>query len=290
MASEAPACPGCGSEVQPDWDWCHHCGYDPEGLRPEPAGATAATAATASGTTATVMAPAPTMAPALVPPLTKPRGPATIETLRDTSTVTPEPARGLGGLREALGRERKPNKKDRSARPTVPGQEVTFQVPPTPAMRGVAALLFLVAAFLGFATISGVMDIAKGGGTLNRIADVVFIMICAVLAFVVVVQGAALVRMRIVLTPTELVAYNRFGRVHRVPRGEIRSIRMSERDYDLLGSTLSKPIDVPYLQKADGDGFWLDALGGRSPRTPPTAEQGKMLEKLSATLGLAPVA
>jgi hypothetical protein len=20
--------------VQPDWDWCHQCGYDPEGLRP----------------------------------------------------------------------------------------------------------------------------------------------------------------------------------------------------------------------------------------------------------------
>lgn len=27
-------CPTCAAEVQPDWDWCHACGWDPEGLRP----------------------------------------------------------------------------------------------------------------------------------------------------------------------------------------------------------------------------------------------------------------
>jgi hypothetical protein len=34
-------CPECSTEVQPDWDWCHACGWDPEGLRPA-AGAPAA--------------------------------------------------------------------------------------------------------------------------------------------------------------------------------------------------------------------------------------------------------
>jgi hypothetical protein len=29
-----PACPRCHSEVQPGWDWCHVCGFDPEGNKP----------------------------------------------------------------------------------------------------------------------------------------------------------------------------------------------------------------------------------------------------------------
>lgn len=27
-------CPRCALAVQPDWDWCHGCGFDPEGLKP----------------------------------------------------------------------------------------------------------------------------------------------------------------------------------------------------------------------------------------------------------------
>jgi hypothetical protein len=29
-----PTCPECGVGIQPSWDWCHGCGFDPEGLRP----------------------------------------------------------------------------------------------------------------------------------------------------------------------------------------------------------------------------------------------------------------
>lgn len=29
----APSCPKCGTAVEPTWDWCHSCGYDPEGKR-----------------------------------------------------------------------------------------------------------------------------------------------------------------------------------------------------------------------------------------------------------------
>jgi len=32
--SNAMVCPECRSEVEPTWDWCHACGFDPDGLRP----------------------------------------------------------------------------------------------------------------------------------------------------------------------------------------------------------------------------------------------------------------
>jgi len=34
-AMTLPPCPRCASPVEPDWDWCQQCGYDPEGLRPD---------------------------------------------------------------------------------------------------------------------------------------------------------------------------------------------------------------------------------------------------------------
>jgi len=30
----APRCPTCGTGIQPHWDWCHFCGYDPDHLKP----------------------------------------------------------------------------------------------------------------------------------------------------------------------------------------------------------------------------------------------------------------
>ena len=30
-----PRCPRCAALVEPDWDWCQQCGYDPDGMRPE---------------------------------------------------------------------------------------------------------------------------------------------------------------------------------------------------------------------------------------------------------------
>ena len=29
-----PTCPRCHSDIQPDWDWCQVCGFDPEGRKP----------------------------------------------------------------------------------------------------------------------------------------------------------------------------------------------------------------------------------------------------------------
>ncbi len=34
MASEDPKCPDCDGPIGADWDWCLHCGYDPDHLKP----------------------------------------------------------------------------------------------------------------------------------------------------------------------------------------------------------------------------------------------------------------
>jgi hypothetical protein len=34
MTTPPPLCPECGTGIQPDWDWCHGCGFDPDHLRP----------------------------------------------------------------------------------------------------------------------------------------------------------------------------------------------------------------------------------------------------------------
>ena len=34
MDAVTPKCPSCSAPVQPDWDWCQLCGYDPESLMP----------------------------------------------------------------------------------------------------------------------------------------------------------------------------------------------------------------------------------------------------------------
>src|SRR5262245_31024831 len=39
-------CPKCGAAVQPDWDWCHDCGFDPDGMQVK-----AASAASTAGVT-----------------------------------------------------------------------------------------------------------------------------------------------------------------------------------------------------------------------------------------------
>ena len=97
------------------------------------------------------------------------------------------------------------------------------------------------------------------------------------------VQGVALVRQRVELHDDELVAHNRFGRVQRVPVEEIYAIRLSQRQF-ATPRGLSQAIETPYLQRGDGSGFWLDALGGRSPGASPSDEQIALFEQLTAAV------
>ena len=87
-----PTCPHCQSPIGPSWDWCHTCGYDPAGLKPDgwlPETATAPAAAPAA-------APPPTAAPPRPAPSPTPAsGPASAGTI---AWVAPAPvARGRSG-------------------------------------------------------------------------------------------------------------------------------------------------------------------------------------------------
>jgi hypothetical protein len=76
--------------VEPDWDWCQQCGYDPDGLRPEGVEAGVDARASSSASTATrarrsrgrKKAPAVAVAPPATPAETRPLPP-----LRPTETV-----------------------------------------------------------------------------------------------------------------------------------------------------------------------------------------------------------
>jgi hypothetical protein len=54
-------CPRCGTPIQPTWDWCHSCGFDPEGLKPVGWHASAALPGA-------VAAPPPAQPPSFAPP------------------------------------------------------------------------------------------------------------------------------------------------------------------------------------------------------------------------------
>ncbi len=85
MAS-GPPCPQCGTEVQPGWDWCHRCGFDPENLRP------------AGGAAPPAPAPfAPMGSPPAAPPVPTRSGPGVQQVLSITLVVVVALA-ALGGV------------------------------------------------------------------------------------------------------------------------------------------------------------------------------------------------
>ena len=146
-----------------------------------------------------------------------------------------------------------------------------------------AGVLLAAAAGLAYLTVRGILQVATGASTssLDNVATVVFVVLCAVVAFAAAVQGMALVRQRVEVDANDLVAHNRFGRVQRVPIAEIYAIRLSQRQF-ATPRGLSQPIETPYVQRGDGTGFWLDALGGRSPGASPSEEQLALFDQLTA--------
>lgn len=67
-----PTCPECGVGIQPTWDWCQGCGFDPEGLKPagwQPnAAAVPAPGPGSPGATPVFSAPSRPAAPFVPPP------------------------------------------------------------------------------------------------------------------------------------------------------------------------------------------------------------------------------
>ena len=273
MDAEAPKCPTCGSVVQAHWDWCHLCGFDPDHLKPvgwipaEPAveqpakGRRKKRAAKADAKAEAKSQREPAVSPIapLVSPLAPDPGTPVVSAI--VPPLVPAPP---------------------AAPPTGQAGEKVFHVPPCQLEMAAATVMFAVAAGLVYLAVRGVIQVADGASTsmLDNVSTVFFILVCAVVAFGLVAQGLALLRQKVVLTATEIVAHNRFGKARHAPRDEIYALHMSQRQYTTPRG-LSSPLDVPYLQLSDGSGFWLDALGAQSPLSSPTDEQLAQFEQLT---------
>jgi hypothetical protein len=314
MDAHAPKCPTCGTAIQPHWDWCHLCGYDPDNLKPagwlspseaaaEPAkggrrqkrsgkktAKKAAKQPVAAGSVSMAMAMPMTPAPMTPAPMTSaPMAPA----MDDNSTVDIDamldpfvshdhdlaPARPRSSIPPLVIAST-------PARPTIDtASEQVFHVSPAPIEVGLAAILVLIGLGVGYLAVTSIIQVAEGASItiLDNVATVVFILLCAVVAFAVVAQARALMGQKVVLTPGDMTVHNRFGRVRKVPRNEIHQLRMSERQYP-TPKGITTALDVPYVQLTDGSGIWLDALGSRNPSSSPTDEQKALYERLSAAL------
>jgi len=311
MDPDAPRCPTCGTAIQSHWDWCHFCGYDPDHLKPvgwmpgaqprtesagrrkkrsdrksEKAGRKTAKKSTkqpvAAGAVSVAAGPVPVAA-----------GPAPI-VQRDDDTVDiasmldpfvlhddeprPAPRSSIPPLVIEPAPARRAAPGPNAAMPEV------FHVKPAAVELGLAALLVLMGAGVGYLAVTSTIQVAEGASTtvLDNVATVVFILLCAVVAFAAFAQARALMRQSVELTAREMTVHNRFGRVRRVPRNEIHQLRMSERQLPLPKE--GSGLDVPYVQLTDGSGIWLDALGARSLNAAPTDEQQAMYDRLAAAL------
>lgn len=79
-----PVCPDCGTTIEPSWDWCQSCGFDPEGARPrawKPASASSDASSTGAARVDAARAPD--------------RAPHPLDLLRPPIGAEPEPAAPL---------------------------------------------------------------------------------------------------------------------------------------------------------------------------------------------------
>ncbi len=337
MDAVTPKCPSCHAPVQPDWDFCQACGYDPDDLRPpgwiSPAlyqleadgGGGAATATKtktktkgrkarrrekgieahtpppplielpdnlapahdpiSDGRSSVRATAAPTNTPSSTgaPPAPAPPAPLSASSSSSSSSASPSSS----SVSSAGTSDRRPPPAPVAAAPAVAaiGEPRVYRVAATPPEVIGAGVLLVAAAGLAYLTVRGILQVATGASTstLDNVATVVFVLVCAVIAFAAAAQGLALVRQRVELHADELVAHNRFGRVQRVPIAEIYAIRLSQRQFQTPRG-LSQAIETPYLQRGDGTGFWLDALGGRSPGAGPSDQQLALFEQLHAAV------
>jgi len=84
--SHEPRCPECRTPVQPTWDWCMACGFDPEWLKPADWVPGLVTVAAAPTPQAVPVTPAPA-APTARRPLARPEG---ISGMSDVAQARPQ--------------------------------------------------------------------------------------------------------------------------------------------------------------------------------------------------------
>ena len=297
MADDDPNCPRCTGPVRSDWDWCQNCGYDPEGLKPigwipapppEPQAPGRRRSRRAKGGTRSKGQANPAIArstllvlPAPVLDLTRiaepvrpaPVAPAAAGRVEPQDRVrpSPQPTRSPAGPQPVSRRTELPL----SGTPAVASE---FSLPASGLELGIAATLVALAALLIVVAVSSLGSLV-GGTTLNSVATGVFILVCLALGAGLAAQAYALIKVRVVISPTHVTAKNRLGRPRKADLAEIFSVTLSTRHFD-VGFGRTHAAEVPYVQVSDGAGFWIDALGGRSGQ-PPTGGQRAVLDRLN---------
>ncbi len=288
MAVQEPACPECTTPVRADWDWCQHCGFDPDGLKPKGwfPGAESAPAPPEPTSrrrrrhAGAKNAPAKEARALRSVPAPAPSAPAAA--LHPAAPVAPNPAAPVA--RPAPTRAATPSAVlpplDLAAPARQLSTERVFPAPRVAMITGLGVALLVLAGFMAFLAVTSVVDLFGGGTVLGVFTNTVFVLVCLALAGAMGAQGRALLRMKVVVTPLELVAHGRSIRVQRARLDEIYSVRLGQRPMSaLLGEP--KSVDVPYVQRQDGSGFWLDALGGLSDERPPTSAQLDMFDQIT---------
>lgn len=275
MADDDPNCPRCTGPVRPDWDWCQNCGYDPEGLKPigwvpepppepETGGRRRSRRAKGASRSKGQVNPAATRSSLLVLPA------PVLDLTRIAEPVRPAPV--APAVPQPVTRR---TELPLSGTPAVASE---FSLPASGLELGIAAALAALAALLTVVALSS-LDSLMGGTTLNTVATGVFILVCLALGVGLAAQAYALVKVRVVISPTHVTAKNRLGRPRRADLAEIFSVTLSTRHFD-VGFGRTHTAEVPYVQVSDGAGFWIDALGGRSGE-PPTGDQRAVLDRLN---------
>ena len=162
------------------------------------------------------------------------------------------------------------------AAPTRP--ELSYTRRPSSLETAFAGGLVLAAVAMAYLGASSVTKLV-GGGVLNMVASALVVLICFGLAAGLVGQAYLLMKVRVGIEGSRLVVNNRLGRPRQANLDDVFSITATTRHYD-IGFGLARDIDMPYVQLTDGDGFWIEALGGQDGADP-TAEQATVLRYLT---------
>ena len=364
MASEDPKCPDCEGPIGADWDWCLHCGYDPDHLKPwdwrpqsgqvqadqmsgsvqtaikpgkvglidltdrkrrskrknrtrkgeqtEPKVATMASTSSlivlptrpadptprsapippAPGRVASAPPTAPVAAPA--PPAPAASAPVASAPVVDRpmpSRPAPAPTRPAPApvARPIVAEPVAAPKFDMTSPLASPMATTPNRVEPTRVLtlpRSTLGMvpsfvLFALGALMLYAALSSMSRLGHGD-VLSRATTVLFILVCLALACGMAAQGYAFMKVRVEVSPDEVIAHNRFGRPSTARIRDIFSVKMGSRRY-LDVPFLGRAAETPYVQMQDGSGFWIDALEGRAGE-PPTPDQQVVIDALARTV------
>jgi hypothetical protein len=297
--ADDPRCPECQTPVQSNWDWCHACGFDPDGLKPTD------WMVERSDATATSLPPPPAGGVGVV---ARPKGrrrfrapktPPPPTPVDDIITLPPDPGPAIFSPAHRSAASEPPPGAPTAPAPAAPDRLAPARPDPAPSpaptrtaapvglttvrLRAgtrdltLALGLAVLAALMLAVAVAGTTDLGKGG--LDTLSTAVLVLLCLGLAAGLATQAFAMLNVRVSISGDDVVAHNRFGPPRRAAIAEIFSVQLTRRDPP-LASFLGDTVDAPYVQLSDGRGFFVDALE-RIPGEEVPADRRAALERLN---------